>query len=48
MSRAFVLCKGLAWTRSVKALSLSERVPEWITLLKKVVSEEDEEEDGER
>lgn len=42
VSRAFVLCRGLLWTSRVKALSLSESVPDWIILDRKFASDADE------
>lgn len=46
VSRAFVLCRGLAWTSRVRALSLSESVPEWMTFVKKAVSDDDEDDEA--
>lgn len=40
-AQGFVLRKGLPGTSNVKAPSLSESVPQWMTLLKNAVSEEE-------
>jgi hypothetical protein len=45
VSRAFVLCRGLLCTNSVRALSLSESVPDFNILWRKDASDEDEFED---
>lgn len=47
VSKAFVLCRGLLWTNKVSALSLSDSVPDWIILDRKLASDEDEFEDDE-
>jgi hypothetical protein len=36
------LCRGLLWTSKVRALSLSERVPDWIIFERKPASDADE------
>ena len=42
VSKALILCSGLLCTRSVSALSLSDNVPDWIILARKLASDEDE------
>ena len=45
VSSAFVLCSGLLCTSSVRALSRSESVPDWIILARKLDSEDEDEEE---
>lgn len=47
VSNGLILCSGLLCTRSVSALSLSDRVPDWIILVRKLASDEDELEEEE-
>ena len=37
-----MLCNGLLWTNRVKALSRSDKVPDWIIFERKFASDEDE------
>jgi len=45
VSSAFVLCSGLLCTSSVRALSRSESVPDWIIFARKLDSEDEEDEE---
>ena len=37
-----MLCNGLLWTNRVKALSRSDRVPDWMIFERKLASDEEE------
>ena len=37
-----MLCNGLLWTSRVKALSRSDKVPDWIIFERKLASDEEE------
>lgn len=42
VSKAFMLCNGLLWTNRVKALSRSDKVPDWMIFERKLASDEEE------